>query len=144
MLWLCGSLYYGYSNRQDIIRDGKMNVNDQKQARIKITKGLLDMIILEQLNKQIMYGYQIITKIRKDFGIYFGPSTVYPLLGQLEKKGHVESAWNMSSERPRKEYKLTEQGKSLLSTTENSLRMICQRISLDDSIKTKATPLITV
>jgi hypothetical protein len=35
---------------------------------------------------QPMHGYQIITKIRKTFGVYFGPSTIYPLLGALEKK----------------------------------------------------------
>ena len=59
--------------------------NYQKETQTKLTKGLLDMIILEFLNKESMHGYQIITKIRKEFGIYFGHSTVYPLLGTLEK-----------------------------------------------------------
>ena len=87
------------------------------------------MIILQYLQKESMHGYQIITNIRKGFGVYFGPSTVYPLLGTLEKKGYIKSAWNMNSERPRKVYTLTDQGKSLLSFTENSLIMICQKIS---------------
>jgi Transcriptional regulator PadR-like family len=55
--------------------------NYQKETQTKLTKGLLDMIILEYLNKESMHGYQVITKIRKEFGIYFGPSTIYPLLG---------------------------------------------------------------
>ena len=75
-----------------------------------------------------MHGYQIITKIRKTFGVYFGPSTVYPLLTSLEKKGQVESKWNMESERPRKVYELTSQGKNVLDFTENSLNLICQKI----------------
>ncbi len=50
------------------------------------------MIILQFLNAEPMHGYQVISKIRKNFGIYFGPSTIYPLLGTLEKKGYVERA----------------------------------------------------
>ena len=76
-----------------------------------------------------MHGYQIITKIRKGFGVYFGPSTVYPLLASLEKKGHIESHWNMKSERPRKVYELTSQGKNLLEFTENSLNLICKKMT---------------
>ena len=51
----------------------------QNEIQNKIVKGLLDMIVLELLNKQSMHGYQIIIEIRKVFGIYYGPSTVYPL-----------------------------------------------------------------
>ena len=106
-----------------------MKAINQKEAQAKIAKGLLDMIVLQYLQKEGMHGYQLITNIRKGFGIYFGPSTIYPLLGQLEKKGYVQSSWNMASERPRKVYTLTELGKSLLSLTEESLIVICQRIS---------------
>ncbi|MCW4001472.1 MAG: PadR family transcriptional regulator [Candidatus Bathyarchaeota archaeon] len=113
-----------------------MNAKNQKEAQTKLTKGLLDMIILQYLEKEGMHGYQLITSIRKGYGIYFGPSTVYPLLGQLEKKGYVKSAWNMTSERPRKVYQLTEQGKELLNATQNSLLMICQRISPELTVKT--------
>jgi DNA-binding PadR family transcriptional regulator len=120
-----------------------MNPTNQKQIHSKLAKGLLDMIILQYLEKEPLHGYQIITNIRKNFGVYFGPSTVYPLLGQLEKKGIVESAWNMTSERPRKEYKLTAQGKSLLNLTENSLLIICQKISPEISIKTQCSPIVT-
>ncbi|MCW4003741.1 MAG: PadR family transcriptional regulator [Candidatus Bathyarchaeota archaeon] len=106
-----------------------MNAINRKDTQTKIAKGLLDMIILQYLQKESMYGYQLITNIRKGFGIYFGPSTIYPLLGQLEKQGYVQSAWNMESERPRKIYKLTELGKCLLSLTEESLIVICQKIN---------------
>ena len=92
-------------------------------------KGLLDLIILEFLNTEPMHGYQVITKIRKNFGVYFGPSTIYPLLGLLEKKGLVKSQWNMNSERPRKMYSLTSNGQSMLSFTEDSLNLICQKIA---------------
>jgi DNA-binding PadR family transcriptional regulator len=120
-----------------------LNAITQKETQIKLTKGLLDTIILEQLQKESLHGYQLIINIRKSFGVYFGPSTVYPLLGQLEKKGYLQSAWNMSSDRPRKEYTLTPQGKSLLCITESTLIMMCQKITQQTTMKTQVlTPLV--
>ena len=102
--------------------------NLQKQVQTKLAKGLLDLIILQFLKTQSMHGYQVITKIRKSFGVYFGPSTIYPLLASLEKKGQVKSAWNMSTERPRKVYTLTAEGEKMLSFTESSLNLIVRKI----------------
>ena len=110
-------------------------INNHKEAQTKLTKGLLDMIVLEFLNEQPMHGYQIITKIRKSFGVYFGPSTIYPLLGVLEKKGQVSSEWNMEGERPRKVYQLTSEGKDLLNFTENSLNLIVKMIGSSSSLE---------
>jgi len=76
-----------------------------------------------------MHGYQVITKLRKNFGVYFGPSTIYPLLNTLEKKGLVNSVWNMNSDRPRKIYSLTNNGQNMLNFTEESLNLICRKIS---------------
>jgi PadR family transcriptional regulator PadR len=112
-------------------REEKMlrTTNSQKEVSTKLMKGLLDLIILQFLSTQLMHGYQIITKIRKTFGIYFGPSTIYPLLGTIEKKGFVNSEWNMNSERPRKIYSLTSNGQNMLNFTEESLNLICRKIS---------------
>lgn len=109
--------------------------NIQKEVQVKLTKGLLDMIVLQFLDGQPMHGYQIISKIRKSFGVYFGPSTVYPLLSSLEKKGYVSSDWNMESERPRKVYKLTSEGQNLLNFTENSLNLIVKTIGTNNTSK---------
>ncbi len=102
--------------------------NNTKEVQAKLMKGLLDLIILQFLNGQPMHGYQIITRIRKSFGVYFGPSTIYPLLGTLEKKRFVKSEWDMSTERPRKVYNLTTEGRNLLNFTEDSLNFICRKI----------------
>jgi len=119
-----------------------MNINNQKEAQTKLTKGLLDMIILQYLEHESMHGYQLITTIRKGFGVYFGPSTVYPLLGLLEKKGYVKSTWNMDAERPRKVYSLTKEGKDVLSFTENSLNLICKNLVTDNKIQLQVAPYI--
>jgi DNA-binding PadR family transcriptional regulator len=120
-----------------------MTNNYQKEAQTKLTKGLLDMIILQYLNQESMHGYQLLTKIRKGFGVYFGPSTIYPLLGLLEKKGYVKSAWNMDTERPRKVYTLTNEGKVVLNFTETSLNLICKTMTTDSKIRIQTAPLVS-
>ena len=115
-------------------------INSQKEASTKLTKGLLDLIILQFVSTQPMHGYQIITKIRKNFGVYFGPSTVYPLLNTLEKKGFVKSEWNMKSERPRKIYSLTNNGQNMLAFTEDSLNLICRKIAVQTNTEITMEP----
>ncbi|HLN44685.1 MAG: PadR family transcriptional regulator [Chloroflexota bacterium] len=107
--------------------------NSQKEAQTKLMKGLLDLVVLQLLSQQPMHGYQVITKIRKSFGVYFGPSTIYPLLGILEGKHYVTSIWNMDSDRPRKVYHLTSEGQKILDFTEESLNLICRQISKNDT-----------
>jgi len=124
-------------------------MNNTKEVQIKLMKGLLDLIVLQFLSSQPMHGYQIITKIRKNFGVYFGPSTIYPLLNALEKSGYVKSEWDMNNERPRKVYKLTTEGRNLLNFTEDSLNFICRKIgttgipkeiAIEDDIAQPALP----
>jgi len=111
-----------------------MNFKSSKEIQSKLAKGLLDMIVLEYVSGVGVHGYQIITSIRKDFGVYFGPSTVYPLLGHLEKKGYLKSAWDMKAERPKKIYKLTVQGEEFLNFTKNSLKLISRSL-LEDKVE---------
>jgi DNA-binding PadR family transcriptional regulator len=117
------------------------NNNYQKEIQTKLTKSLLDMIILDLINQQSMHGYQIITKTRKTFGTYFGPSTVYPLLANLEKKGYLSSAWNMTSEKPRKVFTITTAGKNILKFTGTTLNTICKAINLVENTVKHATEI---
>jgi len=86
-------------------------------------------VILQLLKAEPMHGYRIITSIRQNFGVYFGPSTIYPLLGALEEKGYIKSQWDLGNDRPRKVYSLTHDGHGLLNGTEESLNHICRRLS---------------
>lgn len=100
----------------------------KRQIEAKLMKGLLDLVILQFLKSQPMHGYQIITNIRRNFGVYFGPSTIYPLLSALEEKGYIKSQWDLTNERPRKVYGLTPEGQNLLNFTEDSLNLLCKKI----------------
>lgn len=120
-----------------------IKANSQKEVSTKLMKGLLDLIILQFLSTEHMHGYQIITKIRKTYGIYFGPSTIYPLLGTLEKKGYINSNWNMDFERPRKVYNLTNDGQTRLDYTESSLNLICRKITANSEITQPVVGMIS-
>ena len=106
-----------------------MNTQTIRKAEIKLVRGLLDLVVLGLLKEKSIHGYGIITSIRRNFGVYFGPSTVYPLLGELEKKGTIKSEWDLTHDRPRKVYSLTTEGQSLLTGAEESLYQICNRLN---------------
>lgn len=84
----------------------------------KLLKAVLPHVVMNLLEEEPMHGYQIINTIRKRHGIYFGASTIYPLLQKLEKKGLVQSTWDLSTDRPRKPYTLTKLGQATLEKQE--------------------------
>lgn len=100
--------------------------NSKNEIFVHLIKGLLDMIILKFLTEQPMHGYQLIAKIRKNFGVRFGPSTIYPLLSSLQKKGYIKGHWDMSFKKPRKVYEITNMGQAALDLTGCSLNFICK------------------
>jgi PadR family transcriptional regulator, regulatory protein PadR len=99
-----------------------------KDIQVKLTKSLLDLIVLQILENTPMHGYEILITIQKNFGVYCGASTIYPLLNKMEKKKYVKCKWNMDTERPKKIYELTVDGKAMLDYTAGSLRLICKSI----------------
>lgn len=106
-----------------------MNHQTMRKAEIKLVRGLLDLVVLGLLKENSLHGYGIITRIRRTFGVYFGPSTIYPMLNDLENEGSIKSEWDLSHDRPRKVYSLTPEGRSLLSGAEESLYQICNRLN---------------
>ena len=87
-----------------------MKNNYQKEVQTKLTKGLLDMIILQYLDHESMHGYQLIIKIRKGFGVNFGASTIYLTRATGEKRlrrkhlehGFRKTAKNVQAHKRRK------------------------------------------
>jgi PadR family transcriptional regulator PadR len=106
-----------------------LNVYKMKKVEKDLTKGLLDIVVLGYLRSKPMHGYKIIQSIRQNFGIYFGPSTIYPYLKDLEKSGYIKSEWAMNSDRPRKVYHITSEGRGLLTGCEQSFKFICSKLN---------------
>ena len=107
-----------------------MKSRELRKIQTKLMKGLLDLVVLQFLNHCPMHGYQIISDLRKNFGVYFGPSTIYPLLSDLEEKGYVQRNWDLESDRPRKVYSMTSLGIDMLNCTGDSLNQIYKKLSV--------------
>jgi len=98
-------------------------MNEQKEIKARLIKCLLESVILQLLKENEMHGYQIIKEVRKEYGVYFGPSTIYPLLNVLERRKLIRGKWEMHKNRPRKTYQLTACGRSQLHL---SLKLLAQ------------------
>ena len=83
------------------------------------------------IEKQPMHGYQILSSIRKTYGVSFGVSSLYPLLNSMEEQKFLRSSWGMNGNRPKRVYELTSKGKNLLESTVDSLARICCKIEIN-------------
>jgi len=112
-------------------------IGEPCEIKTKLVKGLLNLIVLKFLETHPMHGYRIITSIRKNFGVYFGPSTIYSLLSVLEKRECVESYWDVSNNKPKKVHCLTAKGQALLNLNEDVLGDICRKLRLRQNMLTE-------
>lgn len=80
-------------------------------------KGVIELTILKLLYEEDQYGYSIIKQIseRSKHNIEIKDGTLYPILYRLEDKKYILNYWktdDTSRSKPRKYYKITEEGKN--------------------------------
>jgi PadR family transcriptional regulator PadR len=81
----------------------------------QMKKGLLELCILNLLDKQSMHGYQLVKVLRTIPGLVVTEGTIYPLLGRLKKEHLVVVTFEESSSGPvRKNYRLSAEGRRRL------------------------------
>lgn len=82
-----------------------------------LQSGSTTMLILKLLEKEDMYGYQMIETLERRSNNVFTlkAGTLYPILHTLEQKGMI-SAYEDEAEggRPRRYYQITESGRNQL------------------------------
>jgi PadR family transcriptional regulator PadR len=87
------------------------------QNRIELLQGTLDMLVLQALQRESMYGYAIAQVIRNRSGEVLNVETgsLYPALHRLERQKWVKSEWKLTESKQRaKYYQLTALGKKQL------------------------------
>lgn len=91
---------------------GEINLKVSRE----LLKGSTDMIVLSLLEKENMYGYQMIKELsRKSQNIFeFQEGTLYPILHGLEEKNYISSYWDNTETKKRKYYTITKEGKKHL------------------------------
>ena len=78
----------------------------------QVKRGLLELCILNLVNRESMYGYQIVKRLISVPGLVITAGTVYPLLSRLKREGLLTSSLVESPHGPaRRTYTLTAAGK---------------------------------
>jgi PadR family transcriptional regulator len=94
---------------------------------LELLKGTLDILILKTLTRGPMHGYGVALQIQlfSDDLLQVEEGSLYPALYRMEKRGLIESKWDVSDNNRRaKYYKLTRAGRRyLLSETSNWVQM---------------------
>jgi PadR family transcriptional regulator PadR len=84
--------------------------------QVQVRKGLLELCVLNALQGDRQYGYDIVKQLRTLDGLVIGEGTIYPILSRFRKQGLVESTIEESPDGPaRKYYRLTPQGRKAVA-----------------------------
>lgn len=83
---------------------------------VEFRRGLTNLVVLSQC-KQPTYGYELVKSLDEK-GFPLDANTVYPLLRRLEKQNLLSSDWDTSTDKPRKYYKLSQEGQFFLDRLE--------------------------
>ena len=82
----------------------------------QLRKGALELAVLNALNGDRLYGYDIVRILRRHDGLMIADGTVYPILSRLKADGLVKATIEESPDGPpRKYYELTRAGRETLA-----------------------------
>ncbi|MHA2352635.1 MAG: PadR family transcriptional regulator [Candidatus Thorarchaeota archaeon] len=97
---------------------------------LEIRRGALSLAILAIILDGESYGYDIMKKLGQEEydALQLEPSTTYPLLRRLEKRGILEGRWSDTSGKRRRLYYVTRDGRRILR------RMVKSWQSLNDQL----------
>lgn len=77
----------------------------------ELRRGVLQLVTLCLLDTP-RYGYDLV-RLLSQAGFEVEEGTLYPLLRRLEQQGTLVSSWDTQGARPRKYYRLSEEGRGL-------------------------------
>ncbi len=83
-----------------------------ENAILEMRRGLIVLAVLAQLDEE-QYGYSLIKRLG-DKGLEIDQGTLYPLLRRLETQGLLSSNWRVESDRPRRYYVISAEGRKVL------------------------------
>ncbi len=82
----------------------------------QLRKGVIQMLVLQVLSVEPLYGYAIVKQLEALGDFVAGEGTVYPVLRRLEVDGLLVSEWQQPSDgNARKYYSVTAAGTAFLA-----------------------------
>ena len=109
-----------------------MTEDPKKQIVQRITRNFLDILVLRLIQAEPIWGYKIIKKTEKLFGIKLRHGALYPLLNNLETKGYVRYEKTTTRGRIRKVYYITPKGTQLVDAYYNFLKEQLEKIDIKE------------
>jgi PadR family transcriptional regulator, regulatory protein PadR len=82
---------------------------DEPRVESEMNRGFLQILALVVLERP-MYGYQML-RLFEESGYGVEENTLYPLLRRLESRSLVSSNWEVTGDRPKKFYQVTDAGR---------------------------------
>lgn len=97
----------------------------------ELMKGSTTMLILNLLDEENMYGYQMIKRLSEKSENVFElkEGTLYPILHGLEEKNFIISYWDESTAKKRKYYAITDKGRKMLADKKEEWKMFSNGIN---------------
>jgi PadR family transcriptional regulator PadR len=109
----------------------------KKRIVQRITRNFLDILVLRLIQAEPMWGYKIIKKTKRLFGIKIRHGALYPLLNSLEVEGYARSEKITKGGRVRKVYEITPKGTELINAYNEVLSEQLQKLDLKEETRTK-------
>ena len=113
---------------------------DIENWQSQLRKGSVELAVLSVLESKSRYGLDILESIQAS-GLDLSEGTLYPLLHRLSKENKLAAEWSNDKDasHPRKYYKLTKEGKTLLKTMKQSwlehARTMTSLLRVDDYVR---------
>jgi DNA-binding PadR family transcriptional regulator len=98
----------------------------------QLVKGTVRLLILTLLDREAMYGYQMIQYLEHRSEGYFrvGEGAPYPLLHEMEHEGMLRAKWLEQGNRRRRYYRVTARGRRELARRLGQWRGLRRAITL--------------
>jgi DNA-binding PadR family transcriptional regulator len=94
----------------------------------ELKRGTQIMIVLSAL-KDMQYGYSLL-QVLNEKNVNIEAGTLYPLLRRLDQQGLLDSIWDTTESRPRKYYKLSENGAEILKALKKAWEDMVNDVNL--------------
>ena len=102
------------------------------KKNIELLSGTLELMVLKLLQRRAEHGFGIARLIQSKSKevLTVEEGTLYPALHRLEKKGFLESSWQLTeSKRRAKYYSITEKGRMALSEKQKLWKEASQAVN---------------
>lgn|GEM_PF-386021 len=114
------------SDKERVPEESPLQGFDQKMIK-SFMRGFGKTMVLWMISKNRLHGYEILNKLHHYYSLEEahanlkppGPSVIYPILHDLEKKGLIKGVWEAQGKRKGKYYEITLEGEATIQRIKN-------------------------